>query len=250
VKHMLWLACVMGTFLLSAQAQTLTVRQPDATPTSVTVPAGTTVLMRLTSPLHTTSAADGSGVYLETIQPVVQDNGIVIPPHSHVLGTVEHDRRPGRIKGRAQFRIVFKTMILPDNRVFSIAGNLQSLPGSRRNRAQDAEHTIEPVDQIDRDVYTVVKGSSAGFLGAVLAHGGPGILRGAAIGGGLGLAKDLFTRGDEIELPVGTTVEMVLARPLTVEGQTPVPINQPDKLQSQQPVLKFHLAPGASAWLP
>ena len=34
--------------------------------------------------------------------------------------------------------------------------------------------------------------------------------------GGLGLAKVLFTRGDEIHLPEGTKVEMVLEKPLTL----------------------------------
>lgn len=181
-----------------------------------TLPAGTHVLMTLTSPLHTTSARAGAGVYLETSWPVVQDGQVVIPAHSRVLGEVEHERRPGRVKGRAQFRLHFTSLILPVNRVVAIAGNLQSLPGNEKIRAQDKEGTIEPVDQIDSDVYRIASGTIAGGLGGALTRTATGAGIGMAIGGGLGLAKVLFTRGDEIHLPEGTKVEMVLEKPLTL----------------------------------
>lgn len=110
-------------------------------------------------------------------------------------------------------RLKFTQLILPDNRVLSVVGNLQSLPGSTRNRTSNKEGTLEPVDQIDADVYTVVKTMGAGFLVGSLSHAGlAGVGYGALIGGA-GLAKVLFTRGDEISLPVGTRVEMVLHHP-------------------------------------
>jgi hypothetical protein len=180
------------------------------------LPAGTRVLMTLTSPLHTTSARAGAGVYLETSWPVVQDGQVVIPAHSRVQGEVERERRPGRVKGRSQFLLHFTSLILPDNRVVAIAGGLQSLPGNEKIRAQDQEGTIEPVDQIDRDVYRIASGAMAGGLGGALTRTATGAGIGLAIGGGLGLAKVLFTRGDEIHLPEGTKVEMVLEKPLTL----------------------------------
>jgi hypothetical protein len=51
-------------------------------PSTVTIPAGTRVLMVLKSPLHTTSGTAGSGLYLETLYPVVQGNRVVIPTHT------------------------------------------------------------------------------------------------------------------------------------------------------------------------
>ena len=112
-------------------------------------------------------------------------------------------------------------MILPDNHELSVVGDLQSLPGSSKNRTVDNEGTIEPVDQIDADVYTVAKTTGAGVLVGSIRHVGIGVGQGALIGAGLGLAKVLFTRGDEISLPVGTRVEMVLQRPLTVQAASP-----------------------------
>jgi hypothetical protein len=193
--------------------------EPKSEP--ITIPAGTHLLMKLISPLHTTSSTPGSGVYLETAFPVVASDHVAIPEHTRVMGVVANARRPGRVKGRSQMRLRFTQLILPDNRELSIVGNLQSLPGSSKNRTVNHEGTIEPVDQIDADVYTMAKTTGIGALGGAISRAGPAwIGYGALIGGGLGLAKVLFTRGDEISLPVGTRVEMVLQHPLTVQTPT------------------------------
>jgi len=194
--------------------------EPAATepaPEPITIPAGTHLLMKLISPLHTTSSTPGSGAYLETVFPVVANGRIVIPEYSRVMGIVASERRPGRVRGRAQMRLKFTQLILPGNQVLSIVGNLQSLPGSSKNRTVDKEGTVEPVDQIDADVYTVAGATITGAAVGSLARPGIGTGIGALALGGLGLAKVLFTRGDEIFLDVGTKVEMVLQHPLTVQ---------------------------------
>ncbi|HEX3091176.1 MAG TPA: hypothetical protein VHW72_01070, partial [Candidatus Angelobacter sp.] len=76
-------------------------------PSTVTIPAGTRVLMVLKSPLHTTSGTAGSGLYLETLYPVVQANGVVIPAHTQVQGVVEANKRPGHGNRVSEFRFRF-----------------------------------------------------------------------------------------------------------------------------------------------
>jgi type IV secretion system protein VirB10 len=174
--------------------------------------------MTLSSPLHTTSAEKGSGVYRVTTWPVVENDMVVIPACTRVMGVVEQDRRPGRVKGRAQFRFRFTSLILPNDHVVKIQGGLQSLPDGK-NRTRDAEGTIEPVGQIDRDVYTVAKGVAAGGLAGAITRNGPAAGIGMGVGGGLALAKVLFTRGDEIHLRQGTKVEMVLQRSVVIDRQ-------------------------------
>ena len=186
------------------------------TNTSITIPAGTHLLLKLTRPIHTPSATAGSGVYLETSAPVVADDCIAIPEKTRAFGLVERSRRPGRTRGRARLRLHLTQFILPDERVLAISGNLQSLPGSAEHRTTDEQGTLEPVDQIDGDVYTVAVSTGLGFLAGSISHIGIGLGPGAAIGFGLGLAKVLFTRGAEIFLPAGTEFEMVLQHPLTI----------------------------------
>ena len=180
-------------------------------------------MMKLTSPLHTTSSTPGSGIYLETSFPVIAFGRVAIPEGTRVMGVVESERRPGRVQGRARMRLRFTQLILPNNHVLSIVGDLQSLPGSSDKRTVDKEGTIEPVDQIDADVSTLTVGAGAGSLIGFLTH--PAV--GAAVGA-LALGKVLFTRGDELSLPVGTEVEMVLQRSLTMQPEPSLQCDTPE----------------------
>ena len=185
-------------------------------PSTVTIPAGTRVLMVLKSPLHTTSGTAGSGLYLETLYPVVQGNGVVIPARTLVQGVVESNERPGHLKRTSEFRFRFTTLIFSNNLVVPINGVLQSIPGAKNIRTRE-DKTLAPVDQTEK-VITPVAASSVG--GAIIgAHRGFGIglLPGAGLGAALGLGAVLLKRGDEICLPQGTNVEMVLQSPFSLD---------------------------------
>jgi len=186
-------------------------------PSTVTIPAGTRVMMVLKSPLHTTSGTAGSGLYLETLFPVVQSNGVVIPAHTQVQGVVESDERPGHLKRTSEFRFRFTTLIFPNNVVVPINGGLQSIPGARNIRTRSDDKTLEPVDQTEK-VITPTAASAVG--GAIIGSHrsfGIGLLPGAGLGAALGLGAVLLKRGDEINLPQGSKVEMVLQAPFSLE---------------------------------
>jgi len=242
-KSSLFLATVMLAKLASAQglpwldelsAQTAVVQNesPDQTsllqtmapqvatttaPSTVTIPAGTRVLMVLKSPLHTTSGTAGSGLYLETLYPVVQSNGVVIPAHTQVQGVVEADERPGHLKRTSEFRFHFTTLIFPNNLVMPINGVLQSIPGAKNIRTRSDDRTLEPVDQTEKVVTPVATSTVGGAIIGSHRAFGIGLWPGAGLGAALGLGAVLLKRGDEISLPQGTNVEMVLQSPFTLD---------------------------------
>lgn len=186
-------------------------------PSTVTIPAGTRVLMVLKSPLHTTSGTAGSGLYLETLYPVIQGNRVVIPAHTQVQGVVEADKRPSHLNRVSEFRFRFTTLIFPNNYVAPIQGVLQSIPGAKNIRTHDKDGTLKPVNQTEK-VITPAAATAVG--GAVIgAHRGFGIglLPGAGLGAALGLGAVLLKRGDEITLARGTSVEMILQAPFSLE---------------------------------
>jgi hypothetical protein len=186
-------------------------------PSTVTIPAGTRVMMVLKSPLHTTSGTAGSGLYLETLYPVVQGNGVVIPAHTQVQGVVESDERPGHLKRTSEFRFHFTTLVFPNNLVVPINGVLQSISGARNIRTRSDDRALEPVDQTEK-VITPTAASAVGgaIIGSHRAFG-IGLLPGAGLGAALGLGAVLLKRGDEINLPQGSKVEMVLQSPFSLE---------------------------------
>ena len=217
------LICQIGTFAqsivqtvaLSTQAAPSGGSDPTS-PASLTIPAGTNVLLTLRSPLHTVSARTGSGLYLETTADVIQQNHIVIPAKTLIQGVVEKQARPGRVKGRGQLQFHLTTLILPSNYTASIAGSLQSLPGSRLYESSNREGAIQPVDQIDKDAAIIVRSTATGAGIGAISHGAFGAGRGALIGAAFGLGQVLFKRGDDITLPAGTPVEMILDRSLSI----------------------------------
>jgi len=184
----------------------------------VTVPAGTTVLLHLKSPIDTHSARVGDGVYCETSFPVTMDNIMAIPAGTYVKGRITRVERSGRIKGRAELQVHFTTMIFPSGYTVDLPGSLQSTPGAEHSTVADNEGTVKANGQKGKDAGTVGKGAG---IGAAVGGLGTGTLKGAGIGGGIGagvgLIKVLATRGQEVRLPTGTSLEMVLQRPLTVD---------------------------------
>lgn len=216
---------VQTSLQVSAQEETSmlslgTMAPPVATttaPSTVTIPAGTRVLMVLKSPLHTTSGTAGSGLYLETLYPVIEGNRVVIPAHTQVQGVVEADKRPGHVNRVSAFRFRFTTLIFPNNYVAPIHSALQSLPGARNIRTRDKDGTLKPVDQTEKVVIPTAAGAVGGAIIGANRGFGIGLLPGAGLGAALGLGSVLLRRGDEINLPRGTNVEMILQVPLGLE---------------------------------
>ena len=175
----------------------------------IPIAAGTRVLTVLVSPLHSTSGTEGSGVYLETVMPVIEGNRVVIPAHTLVEGTVEGNRRPGHFNRSSEFQFRFSSMIFPNNAVTAIHGVLQSIPGSKTTRAsKDGE--LHTVDQTEKALIPTAGGAAAGAIVGSVSRFGVGKFVGGGLGAGLGLSSVLLQRGDEINLPQGTHIEIVL----------------------------------------
>ena len=219
VAAMILLGMFVLPFSSPACSQTsLVSSQPESQPpATITLPAGTKMLVLLKSPLHTTSAEPGAGIYSETASVVVQDGRVVVPLKAQVQGTVQSSKRPGRVKGKAAFLLHFTSLTFPNNYTVAIDGALNGVPGSDKLRAKGEEGKIEPVDQIDKDIGTIFKPSLAGAALGSIRSLGAGTFTGAGAGALFGLAKVLITRGDAIRLNQGTTLELILQRPLILD---------------------------------
>jgi len=186
---------------------------------TLTVPAGQKLLMQLKSGINTKSAKPGDGVYLETSFPVSIDNTMAIPPGTYVQGVIDNVKRSGRIKGRAEVLFHFTTLIFPNGYTVSVPGSVNDVPGADNGRVINKEGSVQADGTKGKDAGTIAGPAAEGAIIGALARGGKGALIGSGIGGAAGLAEVLFTRGNEINYPAGTAVEMVLQRPITLEQQ-------------------------------
>jgi len=181
---------------------------------TITIPAGTKVLLATTTSLNTISATNESSLYLETVSDVIEQNRLIVPIGSRVQGSVIKTARPGRVKGRAHLQFHFDRVILPNSYVVPVSGRLVSLAGAEYETKRSG--TLQPVDQIDKDAKTMLtSAASAAAIGA-LAGGSRGAWQGAAAGAALGLGISLFKRGDDIHLQTGTRMEMILDNDVSI----------------------------------
>jgi hypothetical protein len=78
---------------------------------TITVPAGTKIVLALTSPLWAKSAKPGDAIYSSAAFPVAINNEIAIPPGTYVQGQIDSLTRPGWRSTRASFQMHFTKLI-------------------------------------------------------------------------------------------------------------------------------------------
>jgi len=197
----------------------ITQQQSNVDPSlAYSVPSGTKVPLTLTQGITSKTAKEGDPVYAQTAFPITQNNRIVIPAGSYVQGVVRRVVRPGRVKGRAELQMSFTSMIFPNGYTVLLPATVQGVPGSQNVDTKGSEGTIQGQGSKGKDAATIAKAAGAGAgIGAISGSGkGAGI--GAAAGSALGIATVLLTRGPEIQLDPGSSIEMVLERDLNLEG--------------------------------
>ena len=184
----------------------------------IVVPSGTKLPMVLHNAISTRNAHPGDPIYLETVFPIVQDNKILIPAGSYVQGEVTEAQRPGKVKGTGEMRIRLTTLILPNGytvRFDAIPANA----GTGGNETTGKEGEIKGDTNTGGDVGTVVKTTGVGAgIGGIASRSGSGAAIGAGMGAAAGLAAVLMSRGPELDLPRGTTLDAVLDRPMSLDA--------------------------------
>ena len=184
----------------------------------MTLPAGTKIGVVLENGISTRGAKPGDSVYLQTSFPVTQDNKIIIPVGSYIRGEITGAKRPGRVKGRGELRLKLNTLILPNGYTINLNAGPSSGGDTGGKETVDREGGVQGGSDKSKDVGTVVGTTATGAAIGAIAGGGKGAGIGAGIGGLAGLAAVLLTRGPEAELPRGTSLDIVLERPVTLDA--------------------------------
>ena len=191
-------------------------------PKEFVVDPGTRIPLSLINSITTKHAAEGDRIYLETVFPILVGGKIVIPPGSYVAGTVTQVKRPGRMKGRGEIYLRFDTLTLPNGVTRDFRARVGQLDGRASEELDKTEGKIRSEGNKSGDARTVAEGAAAGasvgaIAGSIGGRAGMGVGIGAAAGAAAGLAGVLLSRGPEAVLAKGTTMEMVLDRPIRFE---------------------------------
>jgi hypothetical protein len=183
------------------------------------IPQGTHVLLRMENSLNTRTAHEGDYVYLRTAVPIASAGEIALPAGSYVQGVVSEVKKSGRVKGRAQLAIRLETLTLASGKVYKFSPHVSSVDaGETGQKVVGAENTVEqaPSRGQDAERIAILAGSGAA-LGGIADRSWRGAGIGAGVGSAVGLATVLLTRGKEVELRQGSTLDVVFDRPVSLE---------------------------------
>jgi type IV secretion system protein VirB10 len=194
----------------------------EAAAVGYVVDPGTRVPLSLINSVSTKHSGEGDRVYLETVFPILVKGRVVIPPGSYVAGTITQVKRPGRVKGRGELYLRFDSLTLPNGVTRDFRARIGGLDGRANEELDKDEGKIRSEGNKSGDARTVGEATAAGasvgtLAGAASGHYGMGAGIGAAAGAAAGLMGVLLSRGPDATLTKGSTIEMVLDRPLSFQ---------------------------------
>jgi len=197
--------------------------QPAADPNAVVIPAGTKIPLLLKQAISTKNAREGDPVYAETAFPCVLNDRMLVPAGTYIQGKISHVERAGRVKGRAEILMHFTSMIYPSGYTVMLPGQIDNMPGADKTSMKDQEGTVRQDSDTGKKIEDAAKAGTIGTMGGATAGGlSTGSLTGARIGAGAGaaagLAWALLKRGADVQLPVGTSIEMEIQRAVPVDA--------------------------------
>jgi hypothetical protein len=183
------------------------------------IPKGAHTLLRLMNSVSTRTARVGDYVYLRTATPIVADGAILVPVDSYVQGVVTQSKRSGRVKGTAELGIRIETLTFPSGKAIRMAPTLAAVDSDGSDqKVVGKESQVQQGTTHGTDAARIAGSSVMGAaLGGIADRSWKGAGIGGGAGGALGLATVLLTRGREVELRQGSTIDVVFDRPVAID---------------------------------
>ncbi len=171
-------------------------------PVSVSIPAGTTLAIRIDQRISVKTSRTGDRFTGEMVDPVLaSDNSVLVPQGALVGGVVDASHRRGHFKGRSLLEL----------RLTSLTMNGTQYPLATRDLSRSKKGKGR------RSTALIAGGSGLGMLVGGVASGGVGLVVGGLVGGGAGTAVAGLTGNRDIEIPAESVVTFKLADDLVVE---------------------------------
>ncbi len=177
---------------------------PPPAPVSVSIPAGTTLTIRVDQRISVKTSVTGDRFTGEVVEPVMgADNGVLVPKGAPVAGVVDASHHRGRFKGRSLLEL----------RLTSLTLNGTEYPLETRDISRSKKGKGR------RTAGLIGGGAGLGMLVGGVASGGVGLLVGGLVGGGAGTAVAGLTGNRDIDIPAESIVRFRLADDLVLRAQ-------------------------------
>ena len=184
----------------------------------IMVPAGTQIKSTLTMPISSESAVAGQTGTVALGEDFYYNNKLIAPAGSTVYGTVieASKAKHGSMNGKLCVR--FNQICTPHGSNIQISAVIKTDDNSG---VLVGGTKMDVTKEYAKDF---MAGSAAGALSGVvfgaLAGGniGRGAALGTAVGAGSGLAKSVWDKGNNVDIPAGASIDIVLTQPVTASS--------------------------------
>ncbi len=181
---------------------------------SWTIPEDSVISVRMNGTLSSRTSRVGDKFTATVDMPVYVNGREVIPAGAIVEGRVTQVTPAKRMSKSGTIAIDFDDLVFPDGSRVDLDGNLTSNDPEVRERIDDESRVSG-----HNDKRTGVFVGGGGAVGAVLggiAGGGKGAVVGGVLGAGAGIAGILLSKGEEAQVPSGTSFGVQLRRPIVM----------------------------------
>ncbi len=184
----------------------------------VIVPAGASMPAMTTFNISSANMVTGQALSLALHSDFYYNNQLIAPAGSTIYGTVieASKAKRGSINGKLCVRFTH---------IYTPYGT--QIPISAVIKTTDSSGVLvggTKMDVTKEYAKDVTAGSAAGALSGLvfgaLAGGdvGRGAALGTAVGAGSGLAKSIWDKGNDVEIPANATIELMLTQPITTSN--------------------------------
>ncbi len=177
------------------------VAAPPQQPHVVTLPAGTSILIRLGETVSTDHNYSGDTFRGTLDQAIVSDGFIIADRGSKVLGQIIHAEKAGRMRGLADLTLSLTEINTTDGQRIRISSDTFDKHGSSSKGADTAK---------------IAGGAALGAIIGALGGGGKGAAIGTGAGAAAGAGTVLVTRGKAAVIPAETQIQFRLSNPVTI----------------------------------
>jgi len=175
---------------------------PPPAPVNVTIPAGTTLTIRVDQRISVKTSRAGDTFTGEIVDPVLtDDNSVLVPKLTPVGGVVAAAHRRGHFKGSSLLELRLTSLTLNGTRY---ALTTRDLTESKKGKGR-------------RSAAMIGGGTGLGMLVGGVATGGVGLVVGGLVGGGAGTAAAGLTGNRDLDIPAESIVRFKLADDLVVQ---------------------------------
>jgi len=191
---------------------------PPPPPKKVSIPAGTTLAIRLIDEIDSETAQPGQTFRATLDSPLSVEGDVVVPAGHDVQGHIIDVKSAGKFAGKSELTLQLDR-IQVGGKSYAIQTDQYHREGSSRGKNTAAK---------------VGAGAAIGAIIGGIAGGGKGAAIGAAAGGGVGGGVQAATKGQQIKLPTETVLNFTLQSPLSVTPTSEGPHSDRQKLDTPQ----------------